>query len=353
MSDRRVRRFRRNLRLERDNAALYARLAELADAPQLAHAYRRIAEGEQANAAFWETRLRDLGAEVPASKPRLRVRALARLARVFGTDFVMPTVVRLEHADRAGAPGDRGGDREHLLPRPRVARDHRHRANSGNTLRASVLGANDGLVSNVSLVMGMAGANSGNRAVLLAGLAGLVAGACSMALGEWLSVNSSREFYQAQIAERADRLAAVPDEGERHISGIYRDKGMGRAQAEHLAGHLAESPSAVLDTLVREELGIDPTGLGGSAWGAAISSFCLFAFGAIFPVAPYFFLGGHSAFIASILATAVGLALIAIGSSLFTGRGVLFSIIRQFAITASAAAVTYGVGAWLGAALRR
>lgn len=354
MSDRRVRHYRRNLGLERDNAALYARLAELAREPQLKRVYRRIAEGEQANAAFWEARLRELGATVPVSRPRLRVRVLARLARVFGTDFVMPTVVRLEHADRAGAPVDRGSDGENLLSaQPRAGRDHRHRAGRGNTLRASVLGANDGLVSNVSLVMGMAGAGSGNRAVLLAGLAGLVAGACSMSLGEWLSVNSSREFYQAQIRERAERLATAPEEGERHVANIYRDKGMSRSEAKHLAGHLAESPSAVLDTLVREELGVDPGELGGSAWGAAISSFCLFAFGAAFPVAPYFFLGGREAFIASILCTAAGLSLIAVGSALFTGRGVLFSIVRQFAITASAAAITWGVGAWLGGIIGR
>jgi VIT1/CCC1 family predicted Fe2+/Mn2+ transporter len=287
VSDFRKRRYLRNLRVERDNEALYARLAAVAQDPRLARAYRRIAEGERENAAFWEARLRELDVNVPPSRPRARVRVLGTLAKWFGTGFVMPTVVRLEHADHLVTPVDRAGHRDHFVPADaRASRAHRHRAAGGNTLRASVLGANDGLVSNVSLVMGMAGAATGNHAVLLAGLAGLVAGSCSMALGEWLSVNSSREFYQAQITERAERLAVAPEEGQRHIAGIYRDKGLGRAKAEHLAEHLSETPRTALDTLVREDLGVDPSELGGSAWSAAISSFCFFAFGAFFPVAP-------------------------------------------------------------------
>lgn len=338
----------RNLRVERDNAALYARLAAVATDPRLARAYRRIAAGERANAQFWETRLGSLGVAVPPANPRVRVRVLGTLAKWFGTGFVMPTVVRLEHADHLETPVDRSGRGDHFAVADAPSRVHRHRAAGGNTLRASVLGANDGLVSNVSLVMGMAGANTGNHAVLLAGLAGLVAGSCSMALGEWLSVNSSREFYQAQISERAERLAVSPEEGVRHIAGIYRDKGLNRAKAEHLAEHLAETPRTALDTVVREDLGVDPSELGGSAWGAAVSSFCFFAFGAIFPVAPYFALGGREALLASMATTFAGLCVIAIGTSLFTGRGLLFSIARQLAITAVAAAITFGAGHLLG-----
>lgn len=352
MSNHRIRRFRNNLRIERDNATLYARLAELAGDERLRQAYRRIAAGERGNAQFWEARLRELGEAVPPPRIGLRVRTLSWFAQCFGTEFVMPTVVRLEHADHETTPVDRSGHRDHFpLPRPAGPHGLRHRAQSGNTLRAAVLGANDGLVSNVSLVMGMAGAATGDRAVLLAGLAGLVAGACSMALGEWLSVNSSREFYQAQITERAERLAVAPEDGREHIAGIYRDKGLEPAAAEHLAEHVVETPRAALDMLVREDLGVDPAELGGSAYGAAISSFCLFACGALFPVAPYFFLGGQAALLASACSTAAGLALIGIGTSLFTGRGMLFSIARQFAITSVAAAITFGVGHMLGVVL--
>ncbi|MGH8113393.1 MAG: VIT1/CCC1 transporter family protein [Rhodanobacteraceae bacterium] len=351
MSDPRVRRYVENLRIERDNEALYARLAAVSRRPELKRVYRRIAANERANATFWESRLRELGVDTPPVRPRARVRVLGALAKWFGTGFVMPTVVRLEHAEPLATPVDRARHLDHLVQTARPARPGHHRAGSGNTLRASVLGANDGLVSNVSLVMGMAGAATGDHAVLLAGIAGLVAGACSMALGEWLSVNSSREFYQARITERAERLQASPDAGVRHIAGIYRGRGLARAKAEHLASHLAETPRSALDTVVREDLGIDPSELGGSASGAAISSFCFFAFGAIFPVAPYFFLGGRAAMFASIGATFVALCLIALGTSLFTGRGLAFSITRQFTITLVAAAITFVVGHLLGAAI--
>jgi VIT1/CCC1 family predicted Fe2+/Mn2+ transporter len=352
MTDPRIRNYLKNLRIERDNAALYARLAELVDDPRLARAYRRIAEGERGSADFWQAQLHELGVEAPAWRPRPRVRVLGVLAKWFGTGFVMPTVVRLEHADHIDTPVDRAGHRFHFIAADeRGTHSFRLSGTGGNTLRASVLGANDGLVSNASLVMGMAGAASDNHVVLLAGLAGLVAGACSMALGEWLSVNSSREFYQARITERAERLAVAPEEGERSIANIYRDKGLASDKADHLAEHLTDSPVTALDTLVREDLGIDPADLGGSAWIASISSFGFFAFGAIFPVGPYFFMDGNSAMYASMGATFIGLCLIALGTSLFTGRTLVFSIARQLAITAAAAAITFGVGYVLGTAV--
>lgn len=347
-----ARHYRTNLRIERDNAALYDRLSELAADARLARAYRRIADGERANAAFWEERLTQMGEPVPPGRIGTRVKVLTWFARRFGTDFVMPTVVRLEHADHLPTPVDREGHRDHFVERTAsVTRGGRHRTQSGNTLRAAVLGANDGLVSNGSLIMGMAGAAAGDHAILLAGFAGLVAGACSMALGEWLSVNSSREFYQAQIAARAERLAVAPEDGARSLASIYRDKGMAPDAAKALASQIAERPRTALDTLVREDLGIDPDELGGSAWGAAISSFCLFALGALFPVAPYLFLSAHTAFMASIASTIAGLVLIGMGTALFTGRSMTFSIARQLGITVAAAGITYAVGHVLGTAL--
>ena len=353
MSDpRSARRFLANLRIERDNAALYERLADLAGDERKQRAYRRIALAETANAAFWEAQLHAMHVAVPGHEVGVRVRVLSWFARRFGTEFVMPTVVRLEHADHVEPSVDRKELRNHFAesaPLRPARRDTR--GQSGNTLRAAVLGANDGLVSNVSLVMGMAGASGNDKAVLTAGIAGLVAGACSMALAEWLSVNSSREFYQAQIAVRAERLAVAPEDGARSIAGIYRDKGLEPQVADTVAEHLSETPRAALDTLVREDLGIDPEDLGGSAYSAAISSFCMFALGAAFPVAPYLFLGGRAAMFASAAATAFALALIGIGTSLFTGRSVVFSIARQLGITAAAASITYAVGHVIGGAL--
>ncbi|WP_109126762.1 VIT1/CCC1 transporter family protein [Dyella sp. C11] len=352
MTDRRIRRYRTNLRIECDNAALYDELSKLASDQRLRRAYRRIADGERANAAFWEAQLKHLGADVPPARIGVRVKVLTWFARRFGTEFVMPTVVRREHADHLPTPVDRESHRDHFIEaKPLSTHGGRHRTQSGNTLRAAVLGANDGLVSNGSLVMGMAGAASGDHAILLAGFAGLVAGACSMALGEWLSVNSSREFYQAQISARAERLAVAPEDGAKNLAAIYRDKGMAPDTAKALAEQIAEKPRTALDTLVREDLGIDPEELGGSAYGAAISSFCLFALGALFPVAPYLFLKGHPAFLASIASTIAGLVLIGMGTSLFTGRSMLFSIARQLGITVAAASITYAVGHVLGTAL--
>jgi len=351
MTTHRTQRFKSNLRIERDNAVLYGRLAKLARNERLATAYRRIADIEQTNAGFWEARLREHGETVPPPRTSVRVGVLSWLAARFGTEFVMPTVVRMEHADHLATPVDRQGQRNHFADDALPMRHGRHATQSGNTLRAAVLGANDGLVSNTSLVMGMAGASTGDHAVLLAGLAGLVAGACSMALGEWLSVNSSREFYQAQITERAERLAVAPEDGMQYLARTYREKGLDAKAADALAKHLLDTPRAALDTMVREDLGVDPADLGGSAWSASISSFCLFAFGAIFPVAPYFVLHGSQALTASIASTFVGLVLIALGTSLFTGRGLLFSIARQLGITLSASAITYLVGHLLGAAI--
>ncbi len=222
------------------------------------------------------------------------------------------------------------------------------KAGGGNALRAAVLGANDGLVSNLSLVMGVAGAEVSARNVLLTGLAGLVAGACSMAMGEWLSVNSSREMTQRQIDGEAKALEADPNREKRELVAIYVAKGLDEADASALADKLFQSKDAALDTLAREELGVDPEELGGSAWAAAISSFCLFATGAIFPVAPFIFASGGPAVTASLVLSGIALAVIGAVTARFTGRTVLFSAGRQLLIGYLAAAITYGVGRLIG-----
>jgi vacuolar iron transporter family protein len=218
----------------------------------------------------------------------------------------------------------------------------------GNALRAAVLGANDGLVSNLSLVMGVAGAELTPHAILITGLAGLLAGSCSMALGEWLSVNTARESAQRQIATEADELEQIPEEEEEELALIYQAKGLPEELARTLAKQLIASKKTALDTLVREELGIDPDELGGSAWTAGGTSFMLFAAGAIFPVAPYFALGGISALAASLAASAAALFLIGAGTSLFTGRNTWFSGVRQLAVGLAAAGLTFGVGRLIG-----
>jgi VIT1/CCC1 family predicted Fe2+/Mn2+ transporter len=221
----------------------------------------------------------------------------------------------------------------------------------GNALRAAVLGANDGLVSNLSLVMGVAGAELAGRGILITGLAGLLAGAGSMALGEWLSVQSSRELYLRQLDIEREELAAAPEEEAEELALIYQAKGIAVDQARALAARVIATPETALDTLAREELGIDPEELGGSAWEAAITSFLLFAFGAVVPVLPFMFLAGGTAVLVSVAVSAVALFGIGAAITLMTGRGVLFSGARQLLFGLVAAALTYGVGRLIGVSL--
>jgi VIT1/CCC1 family predicted Fe2+/Mn2+ transporter len=238
--------------------------------------------------------------------------------------------------------------RTSLLP----PREGRHRAIGGNTLRAAVLGANDGLVSNFSLVFGVAGAGGDQSAILIAGFAGLLAGALSMALGEWLSVQSARELYANQIAKEAAEIAESPEEEKEELRLIYEAKGVPTDTAREIANRIVSGDRAVaIETMAREELGIDPHDLGGSAWVAAGTSFALFALGAIVPVVPFLFLSGTAAIVAS--AVLAGMALFAVGAAItmVTGRGILRSGFRQLAFGLAAAAITYGIGSLVGTAI--
>lgn len=364
-------RYTANLQGEVDGAAVYKALADSEENPQLAGLYQRLAAIEDAHAEFWRGQLDRIGGRTNLT-PSARARALSWLARRFGPSFVAPTVAAGEargqgmYDDQPEATGTAlaADERSHArlmsqvagktagLPGPELAMiEGRHKGGGGNALRAAVLGANDGLVSNLSLVMGVAGAAIDERAILLTGLAGLVAGACSMAMGEWLSVTSSRELYEKQIATEAAELEFVPDEEKEELVLIYQAKGLGEPQARALAEKLLANKETALDTLAREELGIDPDSLGGSAWEAATSSFLLFALGAIFPVAPFFFLDGTAAVLGSLISAGVALALVGAGTSLFTGRSAWFSAARQLGIGYLAAGVTYGIGMLVGVSI--
>jgi VIT1/CCC1 family predicted Fe2+/Mn2+ transporter len=224
----------------------------------------------------------------------------------------------------------------------------RHRAAGGNALRAAVLGANDGLVSNLSLVMGVAGAALSNTTILITGFAGLLAGAISMALGEWLSVQSSRELYEHQIGIERAEIASAPEEEAEELALIYQSRGIEAEQARSMARQVMQDPVSGLDTLAREELSVNPEELGGSAWEAAITSFILFAIGAIIPVFPYIFLSGMTAVAVSVACSMVGLFIIGAGITLFTGKGVLYSGARQMGFGLAAAAITYLIGRLIG-----
>lgn len=222
---------------------------------------------------------------------------------------------------------------------------------SGNDLRAAVLGANDGLASNFCLMMGVAGAGTTEHTMLLTGLAGLVAGACSMALGEWLSVSNARELATELVSKQRDELERAPESGRQKLTTIYEAKGLPQPDAQRVAAQIMRNSPAALDTLTREGLGIDPDELGGNPWTAAGLSFALFAVGAIVPVLPLSLLSGKAAIAVAIVASAAALAVLGLLTSLFNGRSISFSAFRQVLIGCAAATVTYGAGAALGVSL--
>jgi VIT1/CCC1 family predicted Fe2+/Mn2+ transporter len=341
-----------------DNALVYDALAEAESDPRVARILKRLAAVERAHGEIHAQRPGWRGGTHAAAEPSLKARGLAWIGQRLGPEAVLPVLAR-EDAD-LDPDGEaararlvqRMAAKEGGLPGQTLAQlEGRHRSGGGNALRAAVLGANDGLVSNLSLVMGVSGAAAGGRTVLLTGLAGLVAGACSMAMGEWLSVNSSREMSQKQIDQESVELERSPELEKQELVLIYQSKGLDEAAARTLADKLFQSRDAALDALAREELGVDPEGLGGSAWAAAAASFCLFSAGAIFPVAPFIFTQGLPAVAASLVLSGLALAGIGAATSRFTGRGLLYSAGRTLMIGYAAAAITFAIGRLLGASV--
>ena len=363
-----------NLKLERDAIALYDALSRIERDPLRAQAFRQIADNERRHAEIWAEKLRNLGAPIPpADGPRLRVRFIVLVAQLFGTHAVRDLVQALEgdEEDLYTAQSSpeveaiAADEREHAEIWRRIsdgrtsptvgparsgagAPETWHRAGRSGTLRAVIFGVSDGLVSNLSLVMGIAGASSGTgNLVLLAGIAGLLAGAFSMAAGEYISMQSQRELFERQIALERSELEAMPTEEMAELAAVYRAKGFTEREAEVIAERMFRDPEHALDTLVREELGLDPDELG-SPWGAALGSFIAFAIGAAIPVLPYLFLRGGVAVAPSLVLSILALFAVGAGVSLLTGRSALYSGGRQVLIGLAAATVTYLVGLAIG-----
>lgn len=364
-------RYRENLQGEIDAIALYALLAEKEPSGTLQDFYTRMVEVEAIHADVWRKQLEAGGVDTSRMSPAWRARALMFIARHFGPSLVVPTIAEREASDEAmyddqpealaRMPGD---ERSHArlfrelaggqgVTGASIARiEGRHRGSGGNQLRAAVLGANDGLISNLSISMGVAGASSGGHAVLIAGFAGMLAGALSMAIGEWLSVQSARELYSHQVKVEREELLMVPDEEEEELTLIYQAKGLTAEQARLMSKSIVSGEIGhAVDTLAREELGIDPDELGGSAWVAAATSFFLFALGAIVPLAPFIFASGMGAVIASIAVSALALMLVGAAITIVTGSSVLRTGGRQVLLGMLAAAITFGLGSLVGHAV--
>ncbi len=362
-------RYRRYLNEEVDGLYIYQQLSEIEQEPQLKDVYHRLAETETRHLKLWQTQLQLAGLDDSVGRPSRRARLLMWVARKGGVDLVLPVIKAFENDATDMYAGDLIAEAEKLpedeaaharifaaLSRQRsgvqgsvIGRiENRHRAlGGGNALRAAVLGANDGLVSNLALVAGFAGAAPGQGAIILAGVAGLLAGASSMALGEWISVTSSREAAEAQIEAEREELRLDPAAEEEELALIYQAKGLPRPEAERLAHLIVSDSERALSTLAREELGIVPEELG-SAWTAGIVSFILFAIGAIIPVIPFFFDGGAVAIAISALLSAGALFLVGAGITLLTGRSMVYGGLRQLILGLIAAVLTFAIGSAIG-----
>lgn len=366
-------RFREMLASEQRSAALYRGLAA-GTTGERRDILLQLAQVEDKHAAHWADKLTSLGEAVPKpARSGLRDRALTWLAKRFSIESVLPIIERAEHADagmydndpdatpdmavdershamvltrlRDKANGNSDGDEESAKQIAR--REPWHRSDRSGSLRAAVFGVNDGLVSNTSLVMGFAGSGAAGGTVLFAGLAGLLAGAFSMAAGEYISMRSQREAFERELNLEAEELRDDPEAETEELALIYRAKGMDAEEAGKVAKTIMKDREAALDTMAREELGLDPNELG-SPWSAALSSLFAFAVGAIVVVLPYFFGSGLAA-----LFTAIGLAALAlfgVGASLglLNGRAALRSGARQLLVGGLAALVVFGIGHLIG-----
>ena len=345
----------RSIQTEVDASYLYGKLADKEEDKNVASIFQQMSDIEKGHA---EAFLKKNGlTEDKMPLPSFRAKTLNRIGKIFGYDYVLGVLMDTEKslsnsilaAKRKTNQPVTGSEVNHVkvlrniieqskVSGSTIARfESRHKSVGGNALRAAVLGGNDGLVSNFSLVMGVAGATEGGSGVLLAGLAGLLAGALSMALGEWISVKSSQELYENQMAIEMEELEL-----------IYKAKGIPEEQAKEMAAEIIRNPAHAHELLVKEELGINAEELKGSAFEAAAYSFILFGIGAIIPVFPFFFLSGINAILLSAAASAVGLFIIGAAITLFTGKSIWYSGFRQVLFGLAAAAITFGIGKLIG-----
>jgi vacuolar iron transporter family protein len=358
-----------SLQTEVDAAFLYERIARAEEVPAIAAVFRQLGSIELQHAVSMQEKLRRDGKPVQLPVPSWRARVLDRIGRLFGYGYVIGVLMDTEKSIWAAQLAQKENSHQHvsgdeanhvrilqalLQSKSKITGEHisrmegKHRTIGGNALRAAVLGANDGLVSNMSLVMGVAGATDAGSGVLLAGMAGLLAGALSMALGEWISVKSSQELYQRQMALEMLEIETNPEGERRELALLYMAKGIPEAQAHQMAATAMQDLGQAHQILVKEELGINPEELKGSAWEAAITSFLLFAAGAILPVVPFFYTSGYPAIGQSLALSTLGLFVIGAAITLFTGKSIWYSGLRQVLFGLAAALLTYGIGKLIG-----
>lgn len=360
-----------NIQTEVDASYLYEKLAANEPDVTIATVFRQMSEIENGHAiAFCNKHDKNKTLKLP--QPSFRARTLNLIGKVFGYNYVLGVLMDLEKSisrsvlvtKRKNRSEINGSETNHVkilqsllekggnVTGSQLAKfESRHRSVGGNALRAAVLGGNDGLVSNFSLVMGIAGATAGGTGVLLAGIAGLLAGALSMALGEWISVKSSQELNENQMQLEMDELETNPEGEKKELALLYMAKGIPEGQARQMAENIMQNKERAYEVLVKEELGINVEDIKGSAIEAAVYSFLLFAIGAVIPVIPFFFTSGIRAITFSAIFSGLGLFLIGGAITLFTGRNIWYSGFRQVIFGMLAAAVTYTIGHFIGVSI--
>ncbi len=331
---------------EKRAAYLYRVVAECEAGTPRERLFFGLAGEAEHQAAIWEKKVRDSGANVPPFVADVRSRIVAGLVRRHGPRRLRTVLAAMKV--RGMSIYATGSGR--VFPHQLDDVGHHSGLAGGGNLRAAVFGVNDGLISNASLIMGIAGASGDHAALVLTGIAGLVAGAFSMAAGEYVSVRSQREMYEYQIGLERDELAQYPEEEAHELALIYEARGIAQRDAQDMAQKILSDPERALDTLAREELGLNPEDLG-SPWGAALFSFVSFAAGSVIPLLPFLFGAGSASLPLAIALTLAALFAVGATLSLFTGRSALLSGLRMLAIGGAAGGVTYFVGRLLGVSL--
>jgi VIT1/CCC1 family predicted Fe2+/Mn2+ transporter len=337
-----------------ESVFLYRIVAEAEPSEERRALFTKLAGEAEAQASIWADEIRKADGRPPDPyTPPARARFVAALVRRFGPRR-MKSVLAAMKVRGMSVYSTSAPPAGHPMPHSVDEIGRRHRGGiAGGNLRAAVFGASDGLVSNACLILGVAGAAGAAReshAVLVSGVAGLLAGAFSMAAGEYVSVRSQREMFEHQIGAERDELAKYPHEEAAELSLIYQARGLGKEDADRMSDRIVANPSYALDALAREELGLDPGALG-SPVGAAVFSFGAFSVGAAVPLAPFVFSGGGGTLAVAIALTAVALFGVGCATSLFSGRDAARGGLRSLLIGCAAGAVTYGIGKLLGAAI--
>lgn len=361
----------KGVQTEIDACYLYRKLSENESDKAVANVFKQMSEIEQSHAEAFARRM-----NLPVEnliQPSWRAKTLNLIGKVFSYDYVLGALMDTEKGlsnaiiktkeknklEITGAETNHVKILWSILEKDKnisggqhAKFEKKHRSVGGNAIRAAVLGGNDGLLSVFSLVMGVSGATGGNHSVMLAGIAGLLAGALSMALGEWISVKSSQELYENQMAIEMEELEVNPEGELRELALIYVAKGISEEQAYKMATEIMKDKTHAHEVLVKEELGINAEELKGSAMEAAFYSFLLFTVGGIIPLLPFIFLTGIEAIVVSVISSTCGLFLIGAAITLFTGKNLWFSGFRMVLFGLIAAAITYGIGDVVGVAIK-